>query len=133
MYSVKPGRGPSMMGALGGVFAAIFGVIWTVGALSMGAPCFFALFGVVFVVMALVSAVYSYHNATQKNRMSAFDITTGDAEPDPIAEALGHGASRSREKTQTQTPRRYEGGFCPLCGASAQPEFDYCPKCGKDI
>ena len=27
MYSLKPGRGPSLMGALGGMVAAAFGVV----------------------------------------------------------------------------------------------------------
>lgn len=47
MKSVKPGRGPSMMGGFGGIFAAIFGVFWIGGAASIGAPAPFLLFGVV--------------------------------------------------------------------------------------
>ena len=42
MYSLKPGRGPSLMGAVGGIVVAIFGVIWTFAAMSMGARPFFA-------------------------------------------------------------------------------------------
>ena len=37
MKSIKPGRGPSMMGGVGSVIAAIFGVFWTIGAVQMGA------------------------------------------------------------------------------------------------
>jgi len=91
MYSVKPGRGPSIMGAIGGVVAAVFAVIWTVGAASKGAPGFFVLFGVVFVIMAIAGVIYNLYNATQKNRISTFDITKGSEEPDPIAQAMGHG------------------------------------------
>ena len=35
MRSIKPGRGPSMMGAAGAVFAVIFGIIWTFAAAGM--------------------------------------------------------------------------------------------------
>lgn len=136
MYSVKPGRGPSAMGAIGGIFAAVFGVIWTIGAASMGAPGFFVLFGVMFVVMAIVGVAYNAYNATQKDRMSNLDITTGHEEPDPIARAMGHVShTHTQRPTQTEndTPRRFEGDFCPFCGVKVSSEFDYCPKCGKDI
>jgi len=134
MYSVKPGRGPSMMGVVGGVAAAVFGIIWTITATSMGAPGFIVLFGVVFVGLAIAGVIYNAYNATQKNRMSAYDITTRNEEPDPVARALGH-APRTPEQDRTgeNRPRKYEGEFCPFCGAKASPEFNYCPQCGKDI
>ena len=139
MYSVKPGRGPSLMGGIGGIVAAVFGVIWTVGATSMGAPAFFALFGVVFVLAALGGAVYNFVNAAGRNRMSTFDITTGEEESDPIADALGHTtarrtrSSRERDTDSGEEPRRFEGDFCPFCGDRVEAQFDFCPKCGKDI
>ncbi|MCP4643901.1 MAG: zinc ribbon domain-containing protein, partial [bacterium] len=75
MYSVKPGRGPSMMGVVAGIAAAAFGVFWTFGAMSMGAPPFLGLFGVVFVVLAIVGVGYNLFNATSRDRMSTLDIT----------------------------------------------------------
>jgi len=134
MYSVKPGRGPSMMGVIVGIAVAIFGVIWTIGAASTGAPGGFALFGVVFVIIAIVGVIYNFYNATQKNRMSTFDITTGSEESDPIAQALGHTPDpHITEKPTNDNPRKFKGGFCPFCGAKVNPDFDFCPKCGKDI
>ncbi len=134
MYSVKPGRGPSMMGAVGGIAAAIFGIIWMLGAASAGAPASFVLFGVVFVGLAIAGVAYNVYNATQKDRMSTFDITTENEEQDPVAQALGHAPRPpDKEKTLDQKPRKFEGEFCPFCGAQASPEFDYCPRCGKDI
>lgn len=135
MYSVKPGRGPSLMGGIGGIFMAIFGIIWTIGAASMGAPPFFALFGVVFVIMAIAGVVYNLHNATGQNRMSDFDITTDREESDPIAEALGHGRANRQtpERTSSQGKRKYPGEHCPFCGTKVESDFDFCPKCGKDI
>ena len=134
MYSVKPGRGPSLMGGIGGIAVAIFGVIWTVGAASMGAPGFFVLFGVVFIIMAIAGVIYNLYNATQKNRMSTFDITSGSEELDPIARAMGHTPhGPAKDGSEGSKPRKFEGEFCPFCGAKVTSEFDYCPKCGKDI
>ena len=138
MYSLKPGRGPSLAGVVVGVVVFVFGIIWTSAALSMGAPPFFVLFGIVFVLMAIGGVIYNFYNATQKNRMSTFDVTTGTEEVDPIAKAFGHGPQTSSDRPdQAQSrngrPRKFEGDFCPFCGAKAKPDFDYCPKCGKDI
>ncbi len=122
------------MGAMGGIVVAVFGVFWTIGAASMGAPGFFVLFGVFFVVMAIAGVAYNAYNATQKNRMSDFDITTENEESDPIAQTLGHAPRpSSRELSANENPRKFEGGFCPYCGTKVRPDFDYCPKCGKDI
>jgi hypothetical protein len=135
MYGVKPGRGPSLMGGIGGIAVAVFGVFWTVMAASIGAPPFFALFGVVFVVLAIGGAVYNFYNATSPNRMSEFDVTSADEEPDPIATALGHDrASPSADSDQATVGRRkFPGEFCPFCGAKVNDDFEFCPKCGKDI
>ena len=89
MKSVKPGRGPSMMGGIGSILAAVFGLIWTCGAASMGAPGFFLLFGVVFIGIGVVNAVYSFKNATGENRYSDFDIVDSHEEPDPLNERFG--------------------------------------------
>ncbi len=83
MKSIKPGRGPSMMGGLGSIFAGVFGVIWTMAAVQMGAGIF-ALFGVVFILFAVLQAVYQFKNATGENRYSEFDITEDGEEPDPL-------------------------------------------------
>lgn len=86
MKSIKPGRGPSAMGAMGSIVAAVFGLIWTGAAVSMGAPIFFPLFGVVFVIMGIVQAVYNFKNATSENRYSEFDIVDSQEEPDPLSQ-----------------------------------------------
>jgi hypothetical protein len=143
MIGVKPGRGPSLMGGVGAISAALFGTIWTVVAVSKGAGIILALFGVLFVAMAVVIAAYNFWAGTTKDRPSQFDLTTGDEEPDPIAKALGHGAEHTSSTSPTAEPpqagdaaagpRRFEGDFCPFCGAHVEKDFDFCPKCGKDI
>ena len=134
MYSVKPGRGPSLMGGIGAVIVGVFGVIWTGIAVSMGAPPIFPLFGVVFVLAALGGAVYNFYNAAGRNRISSFDLTAGDEEPDPVAEALGHDRPVAAESPPAKAgPRKYPGDYCPFCGAKVEADFNYCPKCGKEI
>ena len=98
MKSIKPGRGPSAMGAVGSIFSAIFGIIWTIAAASMGAPVFFWLFGVVFVILGIVQAIYNFKNATGENRYSKFDIVDSAEEPDPWPRSWGwSGRTRSRK------------------------------------
>ena len=118
MKSVKPGRGPSFMGGIGAVFMAFFGVIWTVMAANMGAPVFFVLFGVGFIILAVVWGVYHFHNAAGGNRFSAFDITEQGKEPDPL------------EKPRVQTA---DIAFCPACGAQVKREDAYCRRCGGKL
>ena len=80
MRSIKRGRGPSMMNCVGSILAAIFGVVWTIIAINMGAPFFFPIFGIIFVIVGIVQAAYNYKNATGKNRFSEFDITEENGE-----------------------------------------------------
>ncbi len=143
MKSIKPGRAPSMMGAFGSAAAAVFGVFWTIMAVNMGAPIFFALFGVIFVVLGIVQAVYNYKNATGKERFSTFDITDDSEEPDPLNEYFG---KRQAERSDSHAHAgnggnlndSEEGGaradaFCPYCGAETEKEYLYCTKCGRKL
>ncbi len=132
MKSIKPGRGPSMMGAIGGIVVAVFGVFWTIMAASMGAPFIFPLFGIIFIAMAIVGVVYNYKNATSKNRMSIYDITDADEEPDPFNKYLVHDRAETdyaREVSDQGDNMR----FCPYCGGALKKDYAYCPKCGKQI
>jgi hypothetical protein len=67
---------PSTTGsAVGGVFAAVFGVIWIGAAASMGAPFPFVLFGLAFVGFAIFNAVNgatkaSAHEAAEAQHQS---------------------------------------------------------------
>ena len=119
MKSIKPGRGPSMMGGLGSIFAGVFGVIWTMAAVQMGAGIF-ALFGVVFILFAVLQAVYQFKNATGENRYSEFDITEDGEEPDPLEKRMAPPSSPAEENKEPG------GGFCPYCGAPAEKDYDFC-------
>ncbi len=96
-------------------------------AASMGAPIIFPLFGVGFVVLAVVQGLYSFMNATGKKRFSAFDITSDAEEPDPLNERFGG------RDLQTPPETGAAAAFCPYCGERAQESYRYCRKCGKEL
>lgn len=128
MKSIKPGRGPSMMGGIGAVAVVICGIIWTLAAVSMGAPIFFPLFGLVFIGMGIADAVYSFKNASGKERYSAFDIVDSSEESDPLNEHFG----RQAEESAPDVPS--DGfAYCPYCGAKLGEGFTFCGKCGREL
>lgn len=129
MKSIKPGRGPSAMNAIGAIVAVVFGVFWTGMAISMGAPVFFPLFGLVFILLGIVQAVYHFKNATGKNRFSTFDITDETEEPDPLQEKLfGNNSPETETDFEPESVK-----FCPYCGAKAGKQFEFCASCGKKL
>ncbi len=132
MKSIKPGRGPSAMGAIGGIFAAIFGVFWTIMAARTGAPKIFAMFGVLFVVMAIVQVVYNYKNASGRNRMSVYDITDEHEEKDPVDKYIKYKEINEDDYNNGNISGHGEK-FCPYCGKELKGDFQYCPKCGREV
>lgn len=131
MKSIKPGRGPSAMGAMGSVVAIIFGIFWTIMAASMGAPVFFPIFGVIFILLGVVQAVYHFKNATGKERFSEFDIVDSQKEPDPLERRFGQEREPWEEPPQREDAA--QASYCPYCGAKAEPGFVYCAKCGRKL
>lgn len=124
MKSIKPGRGPSLMGGVVSLLVGLGGVFWVLAAASSGAPLFFCLFGVIFIVIAVIQGVYQLYNAKKRNRFSVFDMTDETEEPDPL-NARFHSAPPNRPVSGVT--------FCPYCGAPAEPDFAYCRKCGKAL
>ena len=129
MKHIKPGRGPSAMGALGSVIAVVFGIFWTVSAASMGAPISFSIFGVLFVIVGIVQAVYNFKNAAGKKRYSAFDIVDGEEEPDPLNQRFGGQPPEAVDTSGPEGPLRY----CPYCGAKLGDSYTFCGHCGKRL
>lgn len=127
MKSVKPGRGPSFMSAVVGIFVAVFGVAWTIMAVSAGAG-FMGIFGLIFVAIAIIQVIYNFKNATGKNRYSEFDITEDDEEVDPWNQRFGE-----RKDEREEFDNRNQGNFCPYCGAKIESDFSFCQKCGKKL
>ncbi len=130
MKSIKPGRGPSMMGGVGAIFAALFGVFWTIMAISMGAV-FMAPFGLIFIGISVVNALYNFKNATGENRYSAFDIVDEHEEIDPLNERFG--TKNYDTETFGTADMDSESEYCPYCGVKVSKEFEFCHKCGKKL
>ncbi len=126
MKSIKPGRGPSFISGVGCIFAACFGIVWTILALNIGAGPV-ALFGVFFVLYGVFLAVYNFKNATQKNRYSMYDITDHSEENDPLNEKFG--ASDAEPSSSSAEDTR----FCPYCGRAVEEDFRFCNHCGKEL
>ncbi len=124
MKHIKPGRGPSMMSGVVGIFMIGFGILWTV--LAAQASGIFALFGVLWTGIAIVITVYNFKNATNKYRYSQFDITDSDEEPDPLNERFGN------PRTTYERPDA-DNKFCPYCGTAVQDDFEFCNSCGKKL
>lgn len=130
MKSVKPGRGPSAMGAVGSVVAVIFGIFWTIMAASLGAPIFFPIFGVLFIAIGVVQAIYHFKNATGENRYSAFDIVDSREEPDPLDRRFAPDRDTEERLEENESG---DFRFCPYCGARLGSGFSFCGKCGKRL
>ena len=83
---------------------------------------FFPLFGVLFIIMGIVQAVYNFKNATGEHRFSEFDIVDGAEEPDPL-----------ERRFHSEGPESSAYRFCPYCGARLGAEFEFCGKCGRRL
>lgn len=133
MKSIKPGRGPSMKGFVMSIAMALFGVLWTIAALAIGGG-FFALFGVIFIGIAVYEAVYNYRNATSKNRYSTIDIVDSCEEGDPLNEKYGRNTVKNTPAVQMNGVQdTSETNFCPYCGKKVGEAHSFCSGCGKKL
>ena len=140
MKSVKPGRGPSMMGGIVGIMLAVFGVVFLIvlintsnsfglqfgGGFGFSPATLGIVFCIIFIIVAVIIAGYNIVNATKKNRYSVLDITDGREEPDPLNEKF------SDEGFNAQ-PQYNGNSFCPYCGSKVQGDFEFCNACGKKL
>lgn len=140
MKSIKPGRQSSMMTGISGIVAVVFGIFWTISAVNMGAPIFFVLFGVFFVVVSIVQCIRGFKNATGENRESLYDITEDGEEIDPWEQRFRKDSRKlsDREHSLTDQSLAPEGylstaEYCPYCGTATYGKYLYCPKCGKQL
>lgn len=131
MKSIKPGRGPSAMGAMGSIVAVVFGIFWTITAFSSGAPSLFPIFGVMFIIIGIVQTIYHFTNATGKNRFSEYDITDTTEESDPFE--VRFSKNNTVENTSNSLPTGGEIHYCPYCGTKVNGEFEFCHNCGKKL
>ena len=131
MKSIKPGRGPSMMGGVMSIFVSLFGVFWTFLVGSSGA-FFMVPFGLIFVAIGITQAVYNFKNATGENRYSAYDVVDEYEESDPLNERFGSSKATS-SGSYGNAGFDVDSEFCPYCGVKVSKEFEFCHKCGKRL
>ena len=130
MKSIKPGRGPSALTGIMGIFMIGFGIVWTV--LASRINLYAAFFGILWTGMAVAVTIYNLKNPTGKNRYSAFDITDDSEEPDPLNQKSGT-VQKEEKQNDTNEIRETENRFCPYCGVPVGKEFGYCNNCGKKL
>lgn len=89
---------------IGGVIALVFGIFWTGGATSMGAPSVFTLFGVVFCCLALGGILVGLFNmsARPEDRIGGTEIVD-------IENAI----------------------YCKKCGKAIPEDSSFCKFCGS--
>lgn len=132
MFSLKPGRGPAIQKAIGGLVGGLFGVLWTVFAFAITADApfpligiIFPLFGVIFTVAAWGSAAYHFINATSEQRFAEYDFVSHADEPDPLNVRFG---PPGKVKSTVAAEK-----FCTNCGGGLEDSFRYCPACGTKV
>ena len=133
MYSVKPGRGPSLMGGIGALIGIVFVFGWIALAQVINAPPLFTAFGFLMLVLLICQAIYQFYNATQRHRLSSLDVVQDQEEFDPIARAMGYDQKSSQNPPPPPASSPDAAKYCPYCGSPLQADFEYCPQCGKDI
>lgn len=115
MRSIKPGRGPSLIGGILAGFVALAGLGGIITAFSLGAPWFSGLLCIGLTIAALCIAVYHIRNAVSNHRISAFDVVESREEPDPLKQRFG-------------APR-----YCRQCGVSLPGDANFCSGRGVRI
>lgn len=142
--SIKQGRGPSFMGGVAALVVAVIGVIWVMvaswlarqvppGMSPGGIASFFPVVGVLFIVLAVASAIYEFRNAFARERYSVIDITDSETEPDPLNRMFGPRDTMDSEPSVEDNQEPKAATFCPYCGKPSQGDFRFCPACGKEL
>ncbi len=113
------------------VIGVPFVIFWISKAAEMKAPGFFVFFGLAVLVLLVVNIGMSFYNATSRNRISQYDITTNKEEGDPF-DRLAPPPARAEDAGSTSARGARSGEvFCPCCGTRLDQGFKYCPRCGK--
>lgn len=104
-----PGRIRSPISGFMGLFAASFGIFWTVSAARMGAP--FAFMGLFIIAIGIYIAARGFIGTKAIDRP---DVSVPRDVPEHI-------------------PDDSRQGYCPYCGSPSGKGFEYCRVCGKRL
>jgi hypothetical protein len=91
----------------------------------------FPLFGVLFVIAGIASAVYNYKNARGRDRFSIIDIVDKQEEGDQADAWIKQ--EPGQEAPAKESPPHPAGKFCTECGQRLEGNFAFCPGCGKNL
>ena len=135
MKSFKPGRYNSAQGVVASIFGIVFAIVWIAMAVNMGAPIIFPIFGIGFIIMAVMELVKNIHNATNENRYSEFDIVDSSEEQDPWNRKMekNHNIEEPTTNDNFYSATATDMVYCPYCGSKIANDFEYCPKCGRKL
>ncbi len=126
MKSIKPERGPSGLGFLSAVIAIIFGMIYIIIGFT------FPFFGIIFITVGIVQAVYYFHNLKDKNRFSIVDIVDSKEEGDSTDRWISNEAVMGDDKPLKKT-KTHDYSYCPYCKHKLDNDDKFCPNCGKEL
>ena len=92
------------------IYGLIFSIAWCVIAVSIGAG-FMLIFGIPFVGMMIyrLYIISQYAKEDKPKEVDPWDQPVRESSTSPVSGS----------------------GFCPYCGNAIQPDFEYCPKCGR--
>ena len=117
-------RGPSFASGVGSIFAAIFGVFWTITAATMGAFIMIP-FGLLFIGFDVFGAIYNFKGS--KNKNSTYDDKYYKTKHNHFEDRYGDEASEYDFNVECNTEN------CPYCDKEVRKDFIYCPYCGSRL
>ena len=97
-----------------------------------GIAFIFPMFGIIFVIVGIATAVYNFKNAKDKDRFSLLDIVDKSEEGDPSDRWINN-EMVSGDIVDSDNMDSGQFNFCPYCGEKLDTAYMYCPKCGKSV
>jgi len=144
-----------------GIFFVIFGIAFGVGAMSMGAPFIFGIAGGFFAIIGVCVVISSILTGIKMKRTIQSGGSFDDMDMDPYDESFGHKLRSGTTVTikdfdidtepvndipdddfeeteddngsENDNDNLFKAGFCTNCGTTTEEDFNFCPKCGKEI
>ena len=118
-------------------FAIMFCIFWIYMAIRAGAPWFFVLFGIAFLVL-LIFTIVRNHSGKSSNSSDFSDESDddfGEDMEDDTEENFDENEHESWEDVQEHPDSTASGEkrYCPSCGAEVAPGNRFCENCGQKL
>jgi hypothetical protein len=123
----------SPINAFGSSITIGFGILWTVFAYSITKSAefpfsLFPLFGVLFVISGIGRLLYDLNVTKSPGVFSSFSKKDEINSSDKINNHSFH-----LNTTKMDLPQNSADNYCPYCQRKIEADFEFCPKCGKDL